>query len=71
MANREPEGDEFGVLVIQVWDEPESDHPFRARLTYRRGDTETAVTEATSDPDDVVEAVRRWLVERARKVTNP
>jgi hypothetical protein len=53
-----PSDDEADVLVIRVWRESESEQPFRARLTYR-SDQQTA----TSDPQAVVELVRRWLAE--------
>jgi hypothetical protein len=70
MMIRDAVGDEAGVLVIRVWREPDAEKPFRARITYG-GERETAASTPTSDPDDVVEAVRRWLAERARDQPKP
>lgn len=51
--------EEAEVLVIRVWHESESEQPFRARVTYG-SDEQTA----TSDPDALVEFVRRWVAAR-------
>jgi len=51
--------DETDVLVIRVWHEAESERPFRARITYG-SDQQTT----TSDPDALVEFVRRWVEAR-------
>jgi hypothetical protein len=61
---RDAVDDEFGVLVIRVWNEPDADAPFRARITYGGDQQETETTPVTTDPDEIVDAVRRWLRER-------
>jgi hypothetical protein len=58
--------DESGVLVIRVWCEPEADAPFRARITYGGEQQETETTRVTTDPEEILEAVRRWLRERTQ-----
>jgi hypothetical protein len=63
--------DDDGVLVIRVWRDRGSDVPFRARITYGGDDHETAASASTSDPDAVVQAVRRWLRERMRDQNRP
>jgi hypothetical protein len=65
MTTRDAVGDDFGVLVIRVWREPDADQPFRARITYDGEDRATAATRPTTDPDAVLDAVRRWLDERS------
>ena len=61
-------GDDSGVLVIRVWREPGAEHPFRARITHG-AEEPPATGAATSDPDEVLAAVREWLAERVRDVS--
>ena len=61
-------GDDSGVLVIRVWREPDAKSPFRARITQGAGETAT-IGAATSDPDEVLAAVRQWLAERVRDLS--
>jgi hypothetical protein len=70
MMVRDVVEDGFGVLVIRVWHEPDSEKPFRARLIYGGVDQENSAGATATDPDDVVEAVRRWLDERTRQKAN-
>ena len=65
MAIKDAVDGDAGVLVIRVWHEPAAERTFRARITYDDDDT-TVVTEPTTDPDEVVKAVRRWLHDRSR-----
>jgi hypothetical protein len=60
-----------GVLVIRVWRDPDSAAPFRARITYGGDDHEPVASASTTDPDAVVQAVRRWLRERMRDENRP
>jgi sulfite reductase alpha subunit-like flavoprotein len=46
------------VLVIRVWNEPESVRPFRARVSY--GGEQQPIT---ADPEAVIAAVRHWLAD--------
>jgi hypothetical protein len=63
MASRDAVGDAFDVLTIRVWREPDTDRPFRARITYGGADRKTAASIPTTDLEDVVRAVRQWLEE--------
>jgi hypothetical protein len=51
----------FDVLVIKVWRETDAQHPFRARVTYGREIDDAPSTVVTTDPDEVVNTVQRWL----------
>lgn len=53
----------LGVLVIYAWRESDAQHPFRARVTYGSASDEAPDTVFTTDLDDVVNTVRRWLTE--------
>jgi hypothetical protein len=53
----------LGVLVIQAWQEADADVPFRARVTYGRTADDAPTTVVTTDPDEVVDTVQRWLTE--------
>ena len=61
--SRDAVGDTFDVLTIRVWREPDTERPFRARITYGGGDPKTAASIPTTDPENVVETVRQWLRE--------
>jgi hypothetical protein len=65
MATRDAVDDQFDVLTIRVWHEPDTERPFRARITYGGGGEKTAASAPTTDPAAVVEAVRRWLEDHA------
>ena len=52
-----------GVLVIQAWLETDARHPFRARVTFGRTTDDASTTVVTTDPDEVVNTVQRWLRE--------
>ncbi|MDT4943324.1 MAG: hypothetical protein QOH14_57, partial [Pseudonocardiales bacterium] len=54
MMIRDAVDDGFGVLVIRVWHEPDSEKPFRARLIYGGVDQENSAGATATDPDDVV-----------------
>lgn len=56
-----------GVLVIQAWRETHENQPFRARVTFGRTTDDAATTVVTTDPDEVVNTVQRWL----REVSDP
>jgi hypothetical protein len=56
-------GEGVGVLVIHTWRESDAEHPFRARVTYGRAADDAPATVVTTDPDEVVNTVRRWLTE--------
>lgn len=56
-----------GVLVIQAWLETHDERPFRARVTFGRTTDEASTTVVTTDPDEVVNTVQRWL----REVSDP
>jgi hypothetical protein len=56
MSTREAVNGDGDVLVIRVWQEPDSEAPFRARVSYG-GEQQ----EVTADPEAVIAAVRRWL----------
>jgi len=53
----------LGVLVIQAWRETDAEQPFRARVTYGRTADDTPTTVVTTDLDEVVDTVQRWLAE--------
>jgi hypothetical protein len=53
----------LGVLVIQAWRETDPEHPFRARVTYGRTNDDVPTMIITTDPDEVVNTVQRWLTE--------
>jgi hypothetical protein len=53
----------LGVLVVQAWQETDAQHPFRARLTFGRASDDAPTTVVTTDPDEVVNIVQRWLTE--------
>jgi hypothetical protein len=53
------------VLVIRVWHEADALEPFRARIVYEGLGEKVEVTAPTSDPEDVVTAVREWLAEHS------
>jgi hypothetical protein len=65
MTIRDAVDGDVGVLVIRVWREQAAQQTFRARITYGDDDS-TVVTEPTTDPEEVVKAVRRWLDDRSR-----
>jgi hypothetical protein len=71
MAIRDGVGDDSGVLVIRVWNEPDAEQPFRARITYGDDVQGTVASAPTTDPEDVVQAVRRWLDRQSRVQRNP
>jgi hypothetical protein len=50
-----------GILVIRTWFERNGEPGFRARITYGRAGAGESSTEATTDPDEVLEVVRQWL----------
>ena len=50
------------VLVIRVWREGESAGPFRARMTTEGGRAGPPVQQAFAEPEQVVDAVRAWLL---------
>jgi hypothetical protein len=56
-----------GVLVIQAWLETHEQRPFRARVTFGRTTDDASTTVVTTDPDEVVNTVQRWL----REVSDP
>jgi hypothetical protein len=51
------------VLVIAAWREADAEHPVRVRLTYGRVSDDAPTTVVTSDPDEVLDTVRQWLVD--------
>jgi hypothetical protein len=53
----------LGVLVIQAWWETNTQPPFRARVTYGGTADDAPTTVVTTDPDEVVDTVQRWLTE--------
>jgi hypothetical protein len=63
MPKRAASVEESRVLVITVWRERDAEHPLRARLTYGRASDDAPTTVVTSDPGEVLETVRRWLVD--------
>ncbi|MGX1161209.1 hypothetical protein FBY31_0416 [Arthrobacter sp. SLBN-100] len=48
-------------MVIRTWNEPNQSPGFRARMTYSDSPASGPKTIYTVDPDEVVNAVRRWL----------
>ena len=52
-----------GVLVIRVWHEAGAANGFRARVIFGAGDDPAAETSfaIARNPDEVIDAVRRWL----------
>ena len=56
---------ESAVLVIRVWREDETANSFRARILYEGAGEQAAVSSPTTDPEDVVVAVRRWLADHS------
>jgi hypothetical protein len=50
-----------GILVIRTWFERNGEPGFRARITYGRAGAGESSTEATTDPEEVLEVVRQWL----------
>ncbi len=64
MMIREAAHDDFGVLVIRVWHEPGAQRPFRARIVYGDAERELLASDATGNPDEVLDAVRKWLREQ-------
>jgi hypothetical protein len=63
MPKRAASAGQSRVLVITVWREGDAEHPLRARLTYGRASDDAPNTVVTSDPDEVLETVRQWLVD--------
>jgi hypothetical protein len=57
-----------GVLVIRVWHEAGAEDGFRARVIFGAGDDPSAETSfvIARSPDEVIEAVRRWLAATSR-----
>jgi hypothetical protein len=53
----------LGVLVIQAWRETDAQPPFRARVTYGRTTDDAPTTVVTTNPDEVVDTVQRWLAD--------
>jgi hypothetical protein len=53
----------LGVLVIQAWRETDAQPPFRARVTYGRTADDAPTTVVTTDLEEVVDTVQRWLAE--------
>lgn len=49
-----------GVLVVRVWRD-ETTHEFRARVTSGVGHDLESRVDVMASPDDVLDAVRRWL----------
>jgi hypothetical protein len=68
MSEGATDGDS-AVLVIRVWHEAQTPGGFRARILYgdagAAGDAAPVSSTPASDPDDVLDAVRRWLAEHA------
>ncbi len=62
MTSGDGGGEDFDVMVIRVWREPDADVPFRARVTCGREDA-TTVGAVVDTAEDVVETVRRWLAD--------
>jgi hypothetical protein len=54
----------MGTMVIRTWTEPTQSPGFRARMTYSHSPTAEPKTMYTVDPDEVLDAVRRWLLPR-------
>ena len=52
-----------GVLVIRIWHEAGATNGFRARIIFGAGDDPGAETSfaIARNPDEVIDAVRRWL----------
>lgn len=55
----------MGTMVIRTWTEPDQTPGFRARLTYSQSPTSEPKTLYTVDPDEVLGAVREWLVSQS------
>jgi hypothetical protein len=55
----------MGTMVIRTWNEPNQSPGFRARMTYSHSPAAEPKTIYTVDPDEVVDAVRRWLLPHA------
>lgn len=52
----------MGTLVIQTWHEADLTSRFRSRVTYGKQEDGEASTRYFSDPVDVLNAVREWLI---------
>jgi hypothetical protein len=63
--------DRSAALLLRVWTEEGSDQ-FRARLmAVGSGQGSDRTVALASSPDEVLEAVGRWLDEYLREVTSP
>ncbi|MCU1519557.1 MAG: hypothetical protein JWQ75_4278 [Pseudarthrobacter sp.] len=54
----------LGTLVIRTWWEPDHAQGFRARVTSTRLPETGSTTVTTADPEEVLAAVRQWLLAR-------
>jgi hypothetical protein len=61
MSTRQAVNGDGDVLVIRVWQEPDSAAPFRARIS-RDGEQQAV----TADPEAVIAEVRSWLGRHVR-----
>lgn len=59
--------DELGTLVLRAWREPTAEEGLRVRILASRGPAEPASVAVHSDPEDVLAAVRTWLLAQARQ----
>jgi alkanesulfonate monooxygenase SsuD/methylene tetrahydromethanopterin reductase-like flavin-dependent oxidoreductase (luciferase family) len=50
-----------GTMVMRVWTEEGQQEGFRARLTFTAAEGEESTLVFAGDPEQVVEAVRKWL----------
>lgn len=55
----------MGTLVIRTWTEPDRTPGLRARLTYSQSPTSEPKTVYAVDPDEVLGAVREWLLSQS------
>lgn len=60
----EPGEARMRTLVIRSWEEPDHDNGFRARLTYGDDQGDARQTFATADPEEALNLVRQWLLDR-------
>jgi hypothetical protein len=53
------------TLVIRSWEQHDHDGGFRARLTYDADQGDSPKTFATADPEEALNLVRQWLLNKA------
>jgi hypothetical protein len=61
----------MGTMVIRTWTEANQIPGFRARLTYSLSPASQPETVYAADPDEVLKAVRQWLLAQSEAPQQP